>query len=54
MSALKLERKERVRAEEAVEIIDCGQASERTKGMAAGFYQEFGSSPFIWMFLPSW
>ena len=33
MSALKLEHtEERVRAEDAVEIIDCGPASERTRG----------------------
>jgi hypothetical protein len=33
MSALKLENAEqRVRAEDAVEIIDCGPASERTRG----------------------
>ncbi len=51
MSALEMEGEERVRAEDAPEIIDCGQASERTKGVFAGIYLETGNPPFNW-FLP--
>jgi hypothetical protein len=51
MSALKLDIvEERVRAEEAVEIIDCGRASERTKGspfVSTG--TEGGFPPFLWI-----
>ena len=48
MSALKVEHREsRVRAEDAVEIIDCGQASEQTKGGWLGLPSEAGSPPFI-------
>ena len=50
MSALKVEQVEpRVRAEDAVEIIDCGRASERTKGTWLGFPFENGSAPFIYI-----
>jgi len=49
MSALKVEQTEsRVRAEDAVEIIDCGQASERTKGGFLLVFLESGSPPFNW------
>jgi len=50
MSALREEGDETVRAEDAVEIIDCGRASERTKGSFFGFY-EGGMAPFN-QFLP--
>lgn len=53
MSALKLDNAEqRVRAEDAVEIIDCGRASEQTRGspfMSLGF--EGGSAPFFWVWV---
>ncbi len=48
MSALKVEGNERVRAEDAVEIIDCGRASERTKGGFLLILLERGSPPFNW------
>jgi len=48
MSALKLEGEERVRAEDAVEIIDCGQASERTKGGFLLPIFESSHPPFTW------
>jgi len=49
MSALKLENtEERVRAEEAVEIMDCGRASERTKGGWLLVFFEPSSAPFNW------
>jgi hypothetical protein len=50
MSALKEEGDERVRAEDAVEIIDCGRASERTKGGFFGQQYEGGQAPFSWFF----
>ena len=34
MSTLEIERKIKVQATEAVELIDCGRASERTQGLA--------------------
>lgn len=43
-----LESDERVRTEDTVEVIDCGQASERTKGWGYGVSIEFGISPFDW------
>jgi hypothetical protein len=49
MSALKTETSERVRAEEAVEIIDCGRASERTKGVPLLLFYEYGSPPYIYL-----
>jgi hypothetical protein len=53
MSALKLEHaEERVRAEDAVEIIDCGRASEQTRGslmLTSAF--EGGTPPFLWVWL---
>jgi hypothetical protein len=52
MSALKLDNAEqRVRAEDAVEIIDCGRASERTKGGFSLLLLEMGTPPFNWLFL---
>lgn len=52
MSALKVEHREpRVRAEDAVEIIDCGQASERTKGGSILLFLEGGNPPFQYFFL---
>jgi hypothetical protein len=49
MSALKVEHGEsRVRAEDAVEIVDCGRASERTKGGILLVFLESGSPPFNW------
>jgi hypothetical protein len=47
MSALKVEGDERVRAEEAVEIVDCGCASEQTKGFPTFFLLEGSVAPFI-------
>ena len=52
MSALKLEGDERVRAEDAVEIIDCGPASERTKGGFLLIMLEGTPPPFNWYGLP--
>jgi hypothetical protein len=49
MSALKLEGDERVRAEDAVEIIDCGRASEQTKGAPTFLLFEGAIAPFIWL-----
>ena len=52
MSALKLDKAEqRVRAEDAVEIIDCGRASERTKGGFSLLLLEVGTPPFNWLWL---
>jgi hypothetical protein len=49
MSALKVEQGEsRVRAEDAVEIVDCGRVSERTKGGFLLIFLESGSPPFNW------
>ncbi len=52
MSALKVEGEERVRAGDAVEIIDCGRATERTKGGYLLVLLENGIPPFNWFFLP--
>jgi hypothetical protein len=48
MSALKKEGEERVRAEDAVEVIDCGRASERTRGGFLLILIEPANSPFNW------
>ena len=48
MSALIKEGEERVPAEEAVEIIDCGRASERTKGGYMLIFIEPANAPFNW------
>ena len=51
MSALKVEGDERVRAEDAVEIIDCGRASERTKGGFLLIAFEPATPPFTWFLM---
>ncbi|HEY6927825.1 MAG TPA: hypothetical protein VI653_30395 [Steroidobacteraceae bacterium] len=52
MSALKMDHAEqRVRAEDAVEIVDCGRASERTKGPWTLILTENGWPPFNGLFL---
>jgi hypothetical protein len=50
MSALKVAREEKVRAEDAVEIIDCGRASEQTKGGFLIVNLEPAAAPFNWAF----
>ena len=49
MSALEMEGDERVRAQDAVEIVDCGKASERTKGSFYGLPFELAGAPFFWI-----
>jgi hypothetical protein len=51
MSALKRKEIGRVRAEDAVGMIDCGQASKRTKGTYLLLFLENGAPPFNWLFL---
>ena len=51
MSALKMERGQRVRAGDAVGMIDCGQASKRTKGTSLLLFLELGPPPFNWLYL---
>ena len=51
MSALKRKEIGRVRAEDAVGMIDCGQASKRTKGSYLLLFLENGAPPFNWLFL---
>ena len=51
MSALKQERDEEVRAVDAVEITDCGQASEQTKGGILLIFNEAGGPPFNWFLI---
>lgn len=51
MSALKTEGSQRVRAGEAVGMIDCGRASKRTKGTSILLFLEFGAPPFDWLYL---
>ncbi len=52
MSALKLDHAElRVRAEDAVEIIDCGRASVTTRGSFSLILLELGTPPFNWLWL---
>ncbi len=54
MSALKWKKVGRVRAEEAgchsLGMIDCGRASERTKGTSLLLWLEFGVPPLNWLF----
>lgn len=50
MSALKKEGSERVRAGDAVGMIDCGRASKRTKGFIIGLFLEAAS--FGYQLLP--
>ncbi len=51
MSALKQERDEEVRAVDAVEITDCGRASEQTKGGILLIFTEAGVAPFNWFLI---
>ena len=51
MSALKRKVVGRVRAGDAVGMIDCGQASKRTKGTYLLLFLENGIPPFNWLFL---
>jgi len=51
MSALKRKEIGKVRAEDAVGMIDCGQASKRTKGTTLLLWLENGAPPFNWLFL---
>ena len=51
MSALKWKEIGRVRAEDAVGMIDCGQASKRTKGTSLLLFLEYGVPPLNWLFL---
>ena len=51
MSALKTEGSERVRAEDAVGMIDCGRASKQTRGTLLILFLEDGDAPFDWSFL---
>ena len=51
MSALKMERSQRVRAGDAVGMIDCGQASKRTQGTSLLLWLELGAPPFNWLYV---
>jgi hypothetical protein len=53
MSTLEIERKIKntVQATEAVELIDCGRASERTQGVSFTFLFELGTPPHDKLFL---
>jgi hypothetical protein len=51
MSALKRKEVGRVRAGDAVGMIDCGQASKRTKGTMLLLFLEFGAPPLNWLYL---
>ena len=51
MSALKRKVVGKVRAEDAVGMIDCGQASKRTKGTSLLLFLEYGIPPFNWLYL---
>jgi len=51
MSALKEEGDERVRAEDAVEIIDCGRASEQTRGGFLLIALEPSAAPYTWFWM---
>lgn len=50
MSALKMEGSQRVRAGDAVGMLDCGQASKRTKGMSLLLFLENGIPPWNWLY----
>ena len=50
MSALKMERDQRVRAGDAVGMVDCGQVSKRTKGTSLLLFLEHGLPPFVWLY----
>ena len=51
MSALKWKRVGKVRAGDAVGMIDCGQASKRTRGTFLLLFLENGAPPFNWLYL---
>jgi hypothetical protein len=51
MSALIQERDEEVRAEDAMEITDCGRASERTKGGILLIFFESSTPPYNWFLI---
>ena len=53
MSTLEAEReiKNTVQATDAVEIIDCGRASERTRGVPLMLFFELGTPPSNKLFL---
>ena len=51
MSALKRKEVGKVRAGDAVGMIDCGQASKRTKGTSLLLFLEYGIPPFNWLYL---
>ena len=53
MSTQEIERKIKntVQGTEAVEIIDCGRASERTQGVSFMFLSELGTPPHDKLFL---
>jgi hypothetical protein len=50
MSALKMDRSQRVRAGDAVGMIDCGRASKRTKGFSLLLFLEYGIPPWNWLY----
>lgn len=50
MSALTVEKSETVRAPDAVELVDCGRASEQTKGFYTLILLELGVPPNNWLF----
>ena len=51
MSALKRKEVGKVRAGGAVGMVDCGQASKRTKGTLLLLFLENGVPPANWLFL---
>jgi hypothetical protein len=51
MSALRKDGSERVRAGDAVGMIDCGRASKRTKGTFILLFYEYGTAPYDWLYL---
>ena len=51
MSALRKDGSERVRAGDAVGMIDCGRASKRTKGSFILLFLEGGVPPWDWLYL---
>ena len=55
MSALKRKEFTRVRAADAggrsLGLIDCGRASQRTKGTTILLFFEFATPPFNWLYL---
>ena len=51
MSALKRKEVGKVRAGDAVGMIDCGRASKRTKGSFILLFLEGGAPPMDWLYL---